>query len=114
MFDKGFTRGEFTCNCGCGFDTVDVETLFILEELKRWFGKTVDIVSGCRCHAYNIYIGGSKNSQHVKGRAADLSVQGIESLQVYNYFNRLYPGIYGLGKYSTFTHFDTRSNYARW
>jgi uncharacterized protein YcbK (DUF882 family) len=114
MFDKGFERWEFACKCGCGFDTVDIETLFVLEELKRWFGKKVIIVSGCRCFNYNIEVGGVDGSLHVQGRAADIVVEGIDPSIVYDYLNRLYPGMFGLGKYKTFTHFDTRTITARW
>jgi len=114
MFNNGFKRSEFECKCGCGFDTVDVETLFVLEELKRWFNKPVDITSGCRCYAYNIFVGGVDGSQHVKGRAVDISIRGVDPSEVYDYLNRLYPDRYGLGKYTTFTHLDTRPNRARW
>jgi len=114
MFDKGFERWEFAFTCGCRFDTVDVETLFVLEELKRWFGKKVIISSGCRCYAWNIFMNGSENSYHVLGRAVDISVEGIDPLEGYEYLNRLYPDRYGLGKYKTFTHLDTRTERARW
>ena len=114
MFSKGFERSEFACNCGCGFDTVDVETLWVLEELRRWFGKPVHINSGCRCQEYNIYVNGSKHSKHVLGQAADIYVEGIDPKFVYEYLDKLYPGKYGVGKYTTFTHFDPREELARW
>ena len=114
VFDKGFSRDEFSCKCKCGFDTVDVETLFVLEELKRWLGKRVYITSGCRCHAYNAFMNGSKNSYHTQGRAADISVEDVDPIDVYGYLDRLYPDKYGIGKYKTFVHIDTRANKARW
>ena len=114
MFDQGFVRDEFLCPCGCGFNTVDVETLFVLEELKRWFRKKVTITSGCRCHAYNVYVGGVLNSYHVRGRAVDIVVEGIDPQKVYDYLHKMYPEKYGIGNYSTFTHLDTRSERSRW
>jgi len=32
-----FNRAEFACNCGCGFDTVDSDTLTVLEEVREYF-----------------------------------------------------------------------------
>jgi uncharacterized protein YcbK (DUF882 family) len=123
MFRNGFERWEFACGCGCGFDTVDVETIFVQEELKRWYcGRVVDVLSGCRCYEYNEkikrldpnYKHNTSKSQHVLGRAVDIVVVGIDPSVVYDYLNRLYPGMYGLGNYKTFTHFDTRTITARW
>jgi uncharacterized protein YcbK (DUF882 family) len=123
MFDKGFERWEFACKCGCGFDTVDVETLEVLEELKRWYGQIVIISSGCRCREYNEQIQKEKDpdytpyssrSKHMEGRGVDFKVMRIPSIEVYKYLNRLYPDKYGIGFYKTFTHFDSRSYMARW
>ena len=114
MFDSGFERHEFACSCGCGFDTVDIETLWVLEELKRWFRTKVTITSGCRCRKWNASVGGKKGSYHVLARAADIIVVGFDAFLVYEYLDKMYPDKYGIGKYTTFTHFDTRSGRARW
>ena len=113
MFEH-FDRNEFSCKCGCGFDTVDVETLWVLEELRRWFGKPVHINSGCRCVNHNIVVGGSKNSKHLEGRAVDIYIDEVAPEAVYEYLDKLYPDRYGVGKYKTFTHLDTRRERARW
>lgn len=111
---KHFNRSEFACKCGCGFDTVDIETLEVLEEVRTYFDKPVSINSACRCPDHNFKVGGSENSQHVKGRAADIVVAGIDPREVYSLLDRLYPDWFGLGSYDSFTHVDTRSNKARW
>lgn len=112
---KHFNREEFACKCKCGFDTVDIELLRVLERLREHFAKPVVITSGCRCDAYNKKIGGSSNSQHTKGRAADIVVKGVESYVVYAYLHERYPNKYGIGKYDGWCHIDTRTNGpARW
>jgi len=106
-----FDRSEFACACGCGFDTVDTELLDALEALRAHFERPVRITSGARCAKYNAEVGGSPNSQHLIGRAADVVVDHIEPELVHEYF-RDHPG--GLGSYSNFTHIDTRNERARW
>ncbi|SEM52387.1 D-Ala-D-Ala carboxypeptidase family metallohydrolase [Halomonas caseinilytica] len=115
MKSKHFARHEFACSCGCGFDTVDVETLAVLEELRDHFATPVVVTSGCRCPTYNARVGGAEHSQHKLGRAADIQAQGIDPSEVHHYLVNRYPGQYGIGRYNTFTHIDTRSGGpARW
>lgn len=110
-----FERGEFSCRCGCKFDTVDVETLAVLEDIRAHFRQPIIINSGCRCPTYNAKIGGAADSQHTKGRAVDIRVIKIDPSKVYEYLNSKFPNKYGIGKYPNFTHIDTRSNGpARW
>tara|TARA_R110000787_G_scaffold168536_2_gene281359 strand:+ start:659 stop:1018 length:360 start_codon:yes stop_codon:yes gene_type:complete len=110
-----FSRSEFKCKCGnCDFDTVDIETLTVLQGVADHFEASVTINSACRCPEHNKAVGGSKNSYHVKARAADITVFGVKPSDVHFYLDHTYPDIYGLGKYDFFTHIDTRSNKARW
>ena len=44
----------------------------VLQPLRDWYGKPIRIASGYRCQALNAYIGGSLNSQHMVGQAADI------------------------------------------
>lgn len=110
-----FSRHEFACNDKCGRDTVDFETLQVLEDVREHFNQPVTITSGYRCEARNRAVGGASDSQHVRGRACDIKVAGVKPADVYDYLDKKYSGKYGFGKYSTFTHVDTRSNGpARW
>lgn len=112
---KNFKREEFACNCGCGFDTVDYELIQVLEDLRRTFQSPVIINSGCRCKKYNGAIGGAKNSQHTKGRAADIMIPDVAAVHVADFLENRYPDKFGIGRYDAFTHIDTRTNGpARW
>ena len=107
-----FRRSEFACPCGCGFDTVDATLLEVLERARNYFRAPITITSGCRCPTYNARVGGAKNSQHLRGRAADIVVQGVHPDRVHAFLSM---GTESVGKYDTFTHVDTRSGRAaRW
>lgn len=111
---ENFSRHEFACKCGCGFNTVDVKLLEVLESLRTYFDKPVRINSAARCLKHNRAIGSTDSSQHVLGRAADIAVKSIHPLHVHNYIDSQYPCALGLGMYDLFTHVDTRNSKARW
>lgn len=48
----------------------------VLQPLRNWWGKEVKIGSGYRSLALNRAVGGVANSQHMKGEAADLCIDG--------------------------------------
>lgn len=48
----------------------------VLEPLRKAMGTPIKIGSGYRCPALNKAVGGVPNSQHVKGEAADLCIDG--------------------------------------
>ena len=111
---KHFKRHEFECRCGCGYDTVDVETLEVLEVIRAWANAPVHINSACRCLKHNRNVGSKDTSQHVKARAVDIEVDGKTPMEVYMFLADEYPDTYGIGNYKTFTHFDSRAVMARW
>lgn len=102
-----FSRSEFACKCGCGHDTVDAQLLAILIKIRDHFGRKMKINSGCRCHFHNRMEGGAPDSWHVKGRAADVVVEGISPHLVAE--TAAQYGATGIKNYATFTHIDTRS-----
>jgi uncharacterized protein YcbK (DUF882 family) len=109
-----FNRSEFECSCGCGFATVDVELIKVLEEVRVHFGKSTIINSSARCAKHNKAVGGATGSKHKLGIAADIVVIGASTGEVYDYIDSTYPDKYGLGMYNTFTHVDVRKDKARW
>ena len=120
------SRHEFDCECGCGFDTVDVELAYALQDVTDEFKRRYPMddvrlyISGPnRCVGHNRRVGGSENSQHTLGRAADFyltaSYRPIPDDDVADYLEQKYPGKWGVGRYVGRTHLDTRTNGpARW
>jgi len=49
---------------------------YVLEPLRKAMGKPIIISSGFRCEKLNKAVGGVYNSQHLKGQAADIDIQG--------------------------------------
>jgi uncharacterized protein YcbK (DUF882 family) len=113
-----FSREEFACQCGCGFDTVDAQLLDVVQTLRDALEVPIKINSACRCNEHNTAVGGSANSQHTKGRACDVVATGVEPADVAEVVEFIldHKGIAGgVGRYTTFTHIDTRTNGpARW
>lgn len=54
----------------------------VLDPLRTMIGRPIIITSGYRSQLVNNLIGGSKNSQHLSGKAADIHVQGYTSQQM--------------------------------
>lgn len=114
---KYFKRSEFKCKCGkCGGFPVepDEQLVNLLERIRKHFGVPVTINSGIRCKAHNAAVGGASASQHMKGTAADIKVQGVAPAKVAAYVETLLPGTGGIGIYNTFVHVDVRKTKSRW
>ena len=114
MISKYFTRKEFECKCGCGFAAVDVELLQVLVLVRKHFGLPVIITSACRCERHNVAVGGTVNSKHKLGIAADIQVKGVDPTEIFDFLHGHAPNKLGLGLYDTFTHIDVRKDKARW
>jgi uncharacterized protein YcbK (DUF882 family) len=112
-----FTRREFSCHCGCGFDDVDPRLIDGLETLRSALGaRPVIVNSGCRCKAHNAaQPKSSANSQHILGKAADIVVRGVSPEIVASVAKNI--AVFaegGIGIYDTFTHVDVRKGRGRW
>jgi uncharacterized protein YcbK (DUF882 family) len=112
-----FHRSEFTCKCGCGFDTVDANLINVLDYIRQDLGHPVSVNSGCRCSTHNIKVGGSPKSQHLLGRAADIKCPDVLWVTLKEVVDKYMDGWGGVGYYENqgFIHIDTRSGApARW
>ena len=69
-----FSKYEFRCKCGCGYDDVQPLLVSMLEWMRVTLGRPMVINSGCRCRPYNTLIGGNPNSEHMDGQAADIRI----------------------------------------
>ena len=110
---KHFNRYEFSCRDGCGFDTVDINLLRMLEKIRREFDEPVVITSACRCPDHNKAVGGGDRSQHLLGRAADITVRNVAPSEVAKFARSINPDG-GVGEYMAFVHIDSRCGCARW
>lgn len=109
-----FRLKEFRCKDGTDPVFVDGGLVSILESVRSKFGKRVVITSGYRTPSHNSRIGGSKFSQHMYGRAADIVVEDVKPEVVYNFLCEAFPNSCGFGLYHSFVHVDCRENKARW
>jgi zinc D-Ala-D-Ala carboxypeptidase len=113
---KNFSRWEFECKCGCGFDQVDPRLIESLQRLRDLLSTPVNINSACRCEKHNRDKGGEDDSQHLVGRAADIWCKGIKPRKIAEIAKQI-PEFHngGIGIYKTFIHLDVRINGpARW
>lgn len=93
---------------------VDPELVTYLQKIRDHFGKSVKINSGYRTPSHNAKVGGTKNSYHTKGMAADIVISGVSPKRVAQYAEAI--GLNGIGWYENkrFTHIDTRANKVFW
>ena len=69
---KNFSRAEFLCRHCQLVVGPDMLLVDVLQRMRTAQGQPMRIVSGYRCAPHNIAVGGSRRSQHVTGRAADI------------------------------------------
>lgn len=103
-----FRRSEFACKDGCGFDDIDLKVVQALQELRDKLNKPIHILSGCRCPAHNAAVGGAGGSQHMLGKAVDITIRDMAPPDVANYVERNNKAFTngGIGRYPGFTHCD--------
>ena len=63
----------------------------VLQPLRDKLGKPITINSGYRCKELNTAIGGSRNSQHMEGKAADIKVEGVNIEELFQFIIRNIP-----------------------
>ena len=106
-----FTVNEFRSKCGADIVFVCEGLYIILQKIRDWAGASVNINSAYRSAAHNKAVGGSPNSQHLYGKAADIRVTGKTPLEVARYAELLGAGGIGLADADNgnFVHIDTRA-----
>ena len=118
---KNFNLSEFECKCGCVMPEFVKKNVIELAEnlqvLRDEVGR-LDLTNAYRCKEHNADVGGAVNSQHVKGKAADIKSSTIEpsdmAITVDDLMKTEKFKLGGIGIYNTFTHVDTRGSRARW
>ena len=102
-----FFRDELECKCGCGIMNATPQLLALLEAMRRHLNRPMSLTSACRCVDHNTRSGGSKNSRHITGEAADIPAPDdgtrFELVQA-----AIACGAGGIGIAKTFVHVDCR------
>ena len=114
LLSPHFRVREFACHDGADTVKIDEALVELLEQIRAAAGGAVTINSGYRTTAYNAQVGGARYSQHLRGTAADIVVEGAGPLLVGQMAEYYLGSRGGIGVYQTFTHVDTRSGKARW
>jgi len=60
----------------------------LLQEIRNHFDSPCKVTSGFRYYDLNKTVGGSENSQHLHGEAADFYIQGFDNEQVFNWIKK--------------------------
>ncbi len=121
---KNFKLKEFECKGGCDMPLEVYENIIKLagqlQFLRDYTGRPITINSAYRCPEHNAKVGGSKTSQHLLGKAADITIQSLKPAEVYALIEELIDmghmlqGGLGLYEKKGFVHYDIRKTKARW
>ncbi len=113
-----FSVAEFACHDGQAYPPEWIAARLlplcvVLEVLRAAVGgRSVTILSGYRSPAHNAKVGGAFASQHMAGRAADITVEGVTPADVHRTLLHLFNAgkieIGGLGEYPGWVHVDVR------
>ena len=118
---ENFNLSEFECKCGCVMPEFVKKNVTELAEnlqvLRDGVGR-LDLTNAYRCKEHNADVGGSVNSQHLKGKAADIKSKTLNPKDMATTVDDLMKSekfkLGGVGIYNTFTHVDIRGSRARW
>ena len=119
---NNFNKVEFESSDGASMPAsvlVNIQELAEnLQKVRDFLNQAMHINSGYRSVAHNAAVGGVSNSQHLLGKAADITVKSLTSKELVLVFERMIKrGILkegGLGLYNGFVHYDIRGERSRW
>ena len=119
---KNFSKAEFESKDGAEMPKdvlLNIQKLANqLQVLRNYINSSITVNSGYRSESHNKLIGGSVNSQHLLGKASDITVKGYTPKKVHEAIEYLIKNgdmlQGGLGLYKNFVHYDIRKQRARW
>jgi uncharacterized protein YcbK (DUF882 family) len=115
---KNFNKSEFDCKCNC---EMPKDVLYNIQKVANQLqiirdrvNVPVKVNSAYRCLKHNKSIGSNDSSQHPKGNAVDVVIQGYKPNEVADLIEQLISDgdilQGGLGRYNTFSHYDIGYN----
>jgi len=121
---KNFKRSEFECKDGTPMTENQLKNIQELAKnlqvLRDALDKPINITNAYRSRSHNQAIGGSKFSQHVLGKAADIYVEGYTPKELAKVIEglikdeKMSEGGIGIYSNNNFVHYDIRGTKARW
>jgi uncharacterized protein YcbK (DUF882 family) len=119
---KNFNKIEFESRDGFEMSQTVLNNTIVLatnlQIVRNILNEPIHINSGYRSKGHNENVHGVKNSQHLLGNAADITMKNYTSKDLVIIFERLIltgdlkEG--GLGLYNGFVHYDIRGARKRW
>ena len=122
MLTNNFSKIEFESRDGAPmpadvFENIK-ELAKNLQVVRDYFGEPIHINSGYRSESHNAAVGGVPNSQHLLGKAADISMKNYTpkaiALAINKLMNRGLIEKGGIGLYNGFVHYDIRGVKVLW
>lgn len=105
---ENFRVKEFACKDGSNVVIINEELVRILQDIRNHFAKPVIINSAYRTPSWNKHVGGTTESYHMVGMAADIVIRGISSTEIAKYASEIMDRG-GVIKYTNFVHVDVRT-----
>ena len=80
---KHFKQYELECHCGCGQNKMGEKFLSLLEDLRTYYGKPINISSAYRCPEHNNNVSNSGFwGPHTTGQAVDIVICGFNAMHL--------------------------------
>ena len=119
MITKNFSVNEMKCHCGCGEDSMDMDFMSILQNIREDMNRPLKISSGVRCAEHNSVVSSTGiYGPHVPRtdgtKASDILISGADALRLVDIARK--HGISGVGisqrgpHPKRFIHIDTLSD----
>ena len=119
MITKNFSIDEMMCHCGCGEDSMDMDFMDILQNIREEMNRPLKISSAVRCANHNSKVSSTGiTGPHVPRKegtmASDILISGADALRLVDIARK--HGISGVGisqrgpHAKRFIHIDTLSD----